>query len=306
MREAGEFLVELKKRLRHGEFTRAVRKCGYEGTHYQKLMQFAKGAEKLNLSVDQVKGATLSTMTKAVRNGKNALAEESIDRRVSSFTASGGARATHGVHHGDSLGWLKAIESGSVGFVIADPPYGIGKTYGAGTADEWSEARNHHDHSRWIQPYYVEMCRVLKPGGQLVMWQSATYFAHLREMFAGCVVDVQPVKVRGFNTYETLVRWTKPGGERHSMIPATMGAVLPASYGFHDRPFFVKHGCAKDAKAVKAVLEFYTTAGSVVADPFCGTGTTLVEAKKLGRVPMGCELVFDHVEQARTRLAEVA
>jgi len=124
-------------------------------------------------------------------------------------------------------------------------------------------------------------------------------------MFPGSVVDVQPVKTRGLNTYETLVRYTKPGAKPYLTIPATMGAVLPDYFGRHSQPFYAKHECAKNAYAVKAVIEFHTTAGSLVVDPFCGTGTTLVEAKKLGRIPMGCEMVEQHVIEARTQLAEL-
>jgi len=35
--------------------------------------------------------------------------------------------------------------------------------------------------------------------------------------------------------------------------------------------------------------QFGANAGSMVLDPFCGTGTTLVESKKLGIASVGCE-----------------
>ena len=42
-----------------------------------------------------------------------------------------------------------------------------------------------------------------------------------------------------------------------------------------------------------------------ILDPFCGSGTTLVAAKKLGRHFLGFEISHDYCEIARRRLAEI-
>ena len=43
----------------------------------------------------------------------------------------------------------------------------------------------------------------------------------------------------------------------------------------------------------------------IVADPFAGSGTTLIVAKKLGRHYVGCDLNSDYVKMARRRLSGV-
>lgn len=43
----------------------------------------------------------------------------------------------------------------------------------------------------------------------------------------------------------------------------------------------------------------------IVLDPFCGSGTTLVVAKKLGRRWIGIDIKQEYVEMARTRLSKV-
>lgn len=45
--------------------------------------------------------------------------------------------------------------------------------------------------------------------------------------------------------------------------------------------------------------------GSVVLDPFAGSGTTGVVAKRLGRGFVGCEINPSYVEMATGRIAEV-
>jgi DNA modification methylase len=44
--------------------------------------------------------------------------------------------------------------------------------------------------------------------------------------------------------------------------------------------------------------------GGIVFDPFAGSGTTLMAARKLGRQFIGCDLNHDYVRIARIRLKE--
>lgn len=57
---------------------------------------------------------------------------------------------------------------------------------------------------------------------------------------------------------------------------------------------------------VEAFLTEYTRPGDVVFDPFAGTGTTLVVAERMGRRPLGLELLPEQVELARSRLRDPA
>ena len=45
--------------------------------------------------------------------------------------------------------------------------------------------------------------------------------------------------------------------------------------------------------------------GDIVFDPFAGTGTTLVAASQLGRIPVGVEIDKENVAMVRSRLAEI-
>ena len=56
------------------------------------------------------------------------------------------------------------------------------------------------------------------------------------------------------------------------------------THGYHRYPAkFIPHLAA-------ALIERYTKKGNLVIDPFCGCGTTLVEAKVMGRKSLGVDI----------------
>jgi site-specific DNA-methyltransferase (adenine-specific) len=63
------------------------------------------------------------------------------------------------------------------------------------------------------------------------------------------------------------------------------------------------HLAQKPLKLMQALIELTTQPGQVVLDPFCGSGSTLVAAKALGRDYLGYELDLNSVETARHRLS---
>jgi site-specific DNA-methyltransferase (adenine-specific) len=65
------------------------------------------------------------------------------------------------------------------------------------------------------------------------------------------------------------------------------------------------HGCQMPEQLLGRIIKACSDPGSLVLDPFAGSGTTLVTAKKLGRRYLGFELSPDYAAQARKRLDEV-
>lgn len=54
---------------------------------------------------------------------------------------------------------------------------------------------------------------------------------------------------------------------------------------------------------LERIIEICTDAGDLVLDPFCGSGTTLVAAKLLGRSSVGIDISEEAVDLAKRRLA---
>lgn len=69
---------------------------------------------------------------------------------------------------------------------------------------------------------------------------------------------------------------------------------------FKERQGF--HGCQMPEQLLGRIIKVSSNPGDLVLDPFSGSGTTLVVAKKLGRSYLGYDLSEDYVNQANRRL----
>lgn len=67
-----------------------------------------------------------------------------------------------------------------------------------------------------------------------------------------------------------------------------------------------KHPAQKPVGILEALIGLVTIEGQVVLDPFCGSGSTLVAAKKTGRNYIGIEANLEYVNVAKERLNSIS
>ncbi len=65
------------------------------------------------------------------------------------------------------------------------------------------------------------------------------------------------------------------------------------------------HGASFSEKLVETILNNFSKTNDIIYDPFMGTGTTAVVAKKLNRRFIGSEILKDYCKTAQKRLKEV-
>jgi DNA modification methylase len=65
------------------------------------------------------------------------------------------------------------------------------------------------------------------------------------------------------------------------------------------------HPTAKNIKLMSWLITLASREGDIVLDPFCGSGTTAIAAKMLGRQYIGIEKEEDYCKIARKRIAAV-
>lgn len=64
------------------------------------------------------------------------------------------------------------------------------------------------------------------------------------------------------------------------------------------------HPTQKPVPLLEVLLRMSTQPGDLVVDPFCGSGSTVVAAQRLGRAAIGIELDAEHARNARERLSQ--
>ena len=65
------------------------------------------------------------------------------------------------------------------------------------------------------------------------------------------------------------------------------------------------HRCQKPKSLMRRLILNYSMIGDVILDPFAGSGTTLIEAEKLGRDSIGFEKSNKNISIIKSRIEEV-
>lgn len=227
---------------------------------------------------------------------------------------------------GDGLAVMKQLADGSVGAVITDPPYcsGAATEAGRGSAThqglrsetmragrfDWFDADNMTTSGLvWLmREIAVEASRILPPTGSLLVfcdWRMVTSLAPAMESAGfrqrnllvwdkghfGCGSGFRP-------QHEIIIHLTKRAPEFHA---ADVGNVLRSKRvdsGDRDHP------TEKPVDLMRQLIRVAAPPGSVILDPFAGSGTTGVAALCEGRRAVLIEREAAYCDIARRRCRE--
>lgn len=239
-----------------------------------------------------------------------------------------------GVRVGDcaDLLWSDGY-SGTVDLVVADPPYNIGYDY-----DQYDDSKSLSDYIDFTELWLSRCYSALKPGGTI--WVAIGHeFVHrmrviLEDEF-GFSFRHHVVWHYSFGTNRKnlltrssshLLHYVKSGGvvtwngdeirEPSYRLEVGDKRANPAgrlpddvwSYkriaGTH-KERIKWHPCHLPEAIVARIIRASSNPGDLVLDPFCGSGTSWVVAKKLGRRFDGCELSADYAAKSFERASGV-
>lgn len=225
---------------------------------------------------------------------------------------------------GDCLDAMKKIPTSSIDLVVTSPPYNLKNSTGNGMKDgrggKWSNAAlqkgysHHHDNMphrqyvEWQKACLTEMMRVLRDEG-------AIFYNHKWRVQNGLLQDRHDI-IGGFPVRQIII-WKRKGG-----INFNRGYFLPTYEVIYliTKP---KFQLAEKANSYGDVWEFMqdmnnphpapfpvslieriirSTNAQLVLDPFIGSGTTAVAAKKLGRKYIGIEISPEYCKMAEERI----
>lgn len=201
------------------------------------------------------------------------------------------------IYNMDCLEGMKQMRTGEVHLAFADPPYNVGKDYGNGYNDEQDKIK----YLKWCKEWFNELERVsdlvlITPGVvNYLDWiikikRPKGIYCHYKSNTRG------PSPFRGFARWEPILVYGKLS-KRHQ--PSGDGCNISITY---QRDIGKLHPAPKSEKLLIHLIKEFSNEGNIVLDPFIGSGTTAIAAKKLGRNFIGFETNPEYVELANRRL----
>ena len=226
--------------------------------------------------------------------------------------------------NGESLEVLKKIPSKTFDLVFADPPYNmqIGEKLKrpdnskvCGVNDKWDQFLNFKHYDEFSKEWLKECKRILKDNGS--MWVIGTYHNifrlgyHIQNLNYWILNDViwrknNPMPnfkgTRFTNAHETLIWASKSKKSKYTFNYQSLKCLnddlqmrsdwtLPICNGKERLKKNGKkiHSTQKPEALLHRIILATTNKGDLICDPFIGTGTSAVVAKKLGRKYFGIE-----------------
>ena len=228
--------------------------------------------------------------------------------------------------NGDCLEEMKKLPDACVDLVVTSPPYNLRNSTGNGMKADpggrwtgcslssgsvnYDDNMPHEEYVAWQRECLTEMMRLIPDTG-------AIFYNHKWRVQGGLLQDRADI-VKDFPVRQIII-WRRSGGVNFNQgyfLPTYEVVYLIAKKDFrlvdgangytdvweipqerkneHPAPFPVKF-------AERCIS---STNAKIVLDPFCGSGTTAIAAKNLGRQYIGIELSKQYCEMAESRLAE--
>ena len=245
----------------------------------------------------------------------------------------------------DNLALLRTLPDDSVDVVYVDPPFGTGQrrtSRGSGTSFRDQRPRDLGGYLGWLNARLHEIRRVLRPTATLYVhldWHVVHYVkVELDKLFGAESFRNEIVwhynsgarRRRDFGRrHDLILRYTKtdryvfnadavrqpyspdihvPRCKRHYYHP--LGKVMDDVWRIpiipqNDRAERLGYPTQKPEALLDVIIRASSHEGQLVADFFCGSGTTLAAAARLGRRWLGCDSNPEAIQIAAQRLAGV-
>jgi site-specific DNA-methyltransferase (adenine-specific) len=238
---------------------------------------------------------------------------------------------------GDCLDKLADIPDASVDVCFADPPFNLDKKYSS-----YHDERSVEDYIAWCERWLLELVRVTKPTGSILVHNIPrwlTYYAgilnhhaHFRHWIAWDAMSAPLGKTllpahygilfyskqpKGTKFYEIRAPHKKCrvcdsylkdyGGKKDQMHPFgyLVSDVWTDIHRIRHASRRDPHPCQLPIHLLERLILMTTDPDDVVLDPFLGTGTTAIAAKRLDRRYIGIELDPMYETIANDKLAQV-
>ncbi len=241
------------------------------------------------------------------------------------------------VFNEDVLSGIDRIPDGSIDLILTDPPYGLGKDYGND-----SDKQASREYLAWTERWIDAVLPKLKANGSLYIFLTWRYSPEIFVMLKQRMTMLNEIiwdrrvpsmggSTRSFSSvHDTIGFFSKEKGYYFDLdavrIPydaATKKARSRSIFvgakwlelGYNPKdlwsvsrlhkedPERAEHPTQKPLEIIERMVLASCPPGGVILDPFMGSGTTAIAAKRCGRQFVGFELNAEYCQIIEERLA---
>ncbi len=238
----------------------------------------------------------------------------------------------------DNIKGMRQLPAESVNLVVTSPPYNVGaEKHNPMLYNLYDDRRPLDSFLEWLEGVFVEVKQVLTPDGRVVINIGAKKNGRIPMNYyiTRMMLDL------GFHVFSQII-WDKGHSSRNSSFGSYLKPSCPSfvtafeyilvfykderrlnpEYHTTTETDLVKDEFVAWARAMwsfpgkkdeihpavfppelpKRCIKMLSYIGDVVLDPFCGVGTTCVEAKKLKRKYIGFDIDPMYIDEAKRRL----
>lgn len=235
----------------------------------------------------------------------------------------------------DCLDLLKQMPDNSVDMTFADPPFNLKKKYNG-----YNDNKEIENYLQWCKLWLFEMVRITKPTGSIFVhnipkWlifyanflNEIAYFKHwiawdaptapmgktLQPSHYGILFYAKDIKQLKF--YEVRYQHKRCrkcnillkdyGGKKEGLHPfgPLCSDVWTDIHRIKHNKYRDEHPCQLPVHLLERLILMSTDEGDIVLDPFIGTGTSAIAAKRLGRNFIGIDIDEKYINITNEKLA---
>lgn len=235
---------------------------------------------------------------------------------------------------GDAIEVMKQIPDNSVDMTFADPPFNLGKRY-----NSYYDKKEVEEYLGWCNQWLSEMVRITKPTGSIFVHNIPRWLiffashlneiAHFRHWIAWNAMGAPLGKTllpkhygvlwytkdpKDFKFYD--IREPHPrcrkcriiqqdyGGKKDQLHPIgpLISDVWTDIHRIRHKKRRDEHPCQLPIPLLERLILMTTDEEDIVLDPFIGTGTSAVAAKRLGRRYIAIDIDPKYVEITKENL----
>lgn len=244
---------------------------------------------------------------------------------------------TNEIVEDDALEVMKRIPSNSIDMTFADPPFNLKKEY-----NHYEDKKNIEEYLSWCELWLGEMVRITKDTGSIFVHNIPKWLTYYAEylnkiacfkhwiawdaMGAPLGKTILPnhygilwyVKSENFKFYDIRAphRYCREckalikdyGGKKHLIHPygTLVSDVWTDIYRIRHSKRRDEHPCQLPVHLLERLILMTTDENDIILDPFIGTGTTAIAAKRLGRKYIGIDIDKKYIEITKQKLDGLA